>query len=159
MSSLPKDLKFFGYLNGNLSSNNNNTNSQQESGSDDDSASSNGSSGSNGTRRSNSPPCAATASGTPLPDPFIIGVAGGTASGKTTVCKMIMQQLEGRRVVCIHLPPLPKHETTNWKQCAISPCFEISTSHNFKGNKNKYQQNCQSLSPFIKGCHQSGFLL
>eukprot|EP01027_Heterolobosea_sp_BB2_P012214 GEZU01017716.1.p1 GENE.GEZU01017716.1~~GEZU01017716.1.p1 ORF type:complete len:133 (+),score=17.53 GEZU01017716.1:246-644(+) len=101
MSSLPKDLKFFGYLNGNLSSNNNNTNSQQESGSDDDSASSNGSSGSNGTRRSNSPPCAATASGTPLPDPFIIGVAGGTASGKTTVCKMIMQQLEGRRVVVI----------------------------------------------------------
>lgn len=28
-----------------------------------------------------------------LPSPFLIGVAGGTASGKTTVCKKIMEQL------------------------------------------------------------------
>ncbi|XP_037084172.1 uridine-cytidine kinase 2-B-like isoform X2 [Pollicipes pollicipes] len=40
--------------------------------------------------------------------PFIIGVAGGTASGKSTVCKRIMEKLgqeameqENRRVVCI----------------------------------------------------------
>lgn len=28
-----------------------------------------------------------------LPSPFLIGVAGGTASGKTSVCKKIMEQL------------------------------------------------------------------
>ncbi|XP_043201282.1 uridine-cytidine kinase 2-B-like [Amphibalanus amphitrite] len=40
--------------------------------------------------------------------PFIIGVGGGTASGKSTVCKRIMERLgqeaieqEHRRVVCI----------------------------------------------------------
>lgn len=33
--------------------------------------------------------------------PFIIGVAGGTASGKTTVCRKIVQALENRRVVVI----------------------------------------------------------
>ncbi|KAL8132479.1 hypothetical protein AgCh_008100 [Apium graveolens] len=31
--------------------------------------------------------------------PFIIGVAGGTASGKTTVCNMIISQLRDQRVV------------------------------------------------------------
>ena len=30
-------------------------------------------------------------------EPFIIGVAGGTASGKTTVCDLIMQNLHGER--------------------------------------------------------------
>lgn len=33
--------------------------------------------------------------------PFIIGVAGGTASGKTTVCDQIMQRLANQRVVVI----------------------------------------------------------
>ncbi|KAF3777099.1 Uridine kinase-like protein 4 [Nymphaea thermarum] len=33
--------------------------------------------------------------------PFIIGVAGGTASGKTTVCEMIIEQLRDHRVVLI----------------------------------------------------------
>ena len=28
-----------------------------------------------------------------LPSPFLIGVAGGTASGKTSVCQKIMEQL------------------------------------------------------------------
>ncbi|CAM8980614.1 unnamed protein product [Rhodiola kirilowii] len=34
--------------------------------------------------------------------PFIIGVAGGTASGKTTVCNMIIGQLHDQRVVLVH---------------------------------------------------------
>ncbi|XP_057533501.1 uridine kinase-like protein 3 isoform X1 [Amaranthus tricolor] len=34
--------------------------------------------------------------------PFIIGVAGGAASGKTTVCDMIIQQLHDQRVVVVN---------------------------------------------------------
>ncbi|XP_010436027.1 PREDICTED: uridine kinase-like protein 1, chloroplastic [Camelina sativa] len=34
--------------------------------------------------------------------PFIIGVTGGTASGKTTVCDMIIQQLHDQRVVLVN---------------------------------------------------------
>ncbi|KAJ7538685.1 hypothetical protein O6H91_11G059400 [Diphasiastrum complanatum] len=34
--------------------------------------------------------------------PFVIGVAGGTASGKTTVCNMIIQQLHDHRVVLVN---------------------------------------------------------
>ncbi|GJP56002.1 hypothetical protein CLOM_g15054, partial [Closterium sp. NIES-68] len=34
-------------------------------------------------------------------EPFIIGVSGGTASGKTTVCEQIIQQLRDHRVVLI----------------------------------------------------------
>ncbi|KAG6530138.1 hypothetical protein ZIOFF_012360 [Zingiber officinale] len=35
-------------------------------------------------------------------EPFIIGVAGGAASGKTTVCNMIIQQLCDQRVVLVN---------------------------------------------------------
>ncbi|TYG49472.1 hypothetical protein ES288_D10G097000v1 [Gossypium darwinii] len=47
----------------------------------------------------------ATATSTALSDangprqPFVMGVSGGTASGKTTVCDMIIQQLHDHRVV------------------------------------------------------------
>lgn len=34
--------------------------------------------------------------------PFLIGVAGGTASGKTTVCNRIMQRLNDQCVALIH---------------------------------------------------------
>ncbi|XP_074320469.1 uridine kinase-like protein 3 [Silene latifolia] len=34
--------------------------------------------------------------------PFVIGVAGGSASGKTTVCDMIIQQLHDQRVVVVN---------------------------------------------------------
>ncbi|KAG8048045.1 hypothetical protein GUJ93_ZPchr0008g13142 [Zizania palustris] len=34
--------------------------------------------------------------------PFLIGVSGGTASGKTTVCDMIIQQLHDHRVVLVN---------------------------------------------------------
>ncbi|CAA7400713.1 unnamed protein product [Spirodela intermedia] len=45
--------------------------------------------------------------GSPLADdgprqPFVIGVSGGTASGKTTVCDMIIQQLHDHRVVLVN---------------------------------------------------------
>ncbi|KAH1118240.1 hypothetical protein AAZX31_17G125100 [Glycine max] len=33
--------------------------------------------------------------------PFVIGVSGGTASGKTTVCDLIIQQLQDHRVVLV----------------------------------------------------------
>ncbi|XP_058752099.1 uridine/cytidine kinase UKL1, chloroplastic-like isoform X1 [Vicia villosa] len=33
---------------------------------------------------------------------FLIGVSGGTASGKTTVCDMIIQQLQDHRVVLVN---------------------------------------------------------
>jgi uridine kinase len=35
------------------------------------------------------------------PPPFVIGVAGGTASGKTTVCERIMQRLNDKSVVLV----------------------------------------------------------
>ncbi|XP_073278947.1 uridine kinase-like protein 5 isoform X3 [Primulina huaijiensis] len=38
----------------------------------------------------------------PLKFPFIIGVAGGTASGKTTVCDKIISQLHDQRVVLVN---------------------------------------------------------
>jgi uridine kinase len=34
--------------------------------------------------------------------PFLIGVAGGTASGKTTVCNKIMQRLHDQAISLIH---------------------------------------------------------
>jgi pantothenate kinase len=40
-------------------------------------------------------------------EPFIIGVAGGTASGKTTVCDQIVQRLNGKQFSnsrCLCLP-------------------------------------------------------
>ncbi|XP_031380913.1 uridine kinase-like protein 5 [Punica granatum] len=38
----------------------------------------------------------------PFKQPFVIGVAGGTASGKTTVCNMIIAQLHDQRVVLVN---------------------------------------------------------
>ncbi|PKI59241.1 hypothetical protein CRG98_020321 [Punica granatum] len=37
-----------------------------------------------------------------IQQPFVIGVSGGTASGKTTVCDMIIQQLHDHRVVLVN---------------------------------------------------------
>jgi pantothenate kinase len=37
-------------------------------------------------------------------EPFIIGVAGGTASGKTTVCDQIVQRLNGKPNSMIDFP-------------------------------------------------------
>ncbi|CAA2976245.1 uridine kinase 5 [Olea europaea subsp. europaea] len=40
--------------------------------------------------------------GSELKQPFLIGVAGGTASGKTTVCNMIISQLHDQRVILVN---------------------------------------------------------
>ena len=40
-------------------------------------------------------PCFDTSDHTPNPTPFLIGVAGGSASGKITVCQKILEQLGG----------------------------------------------------------------
>jgi len=52
--------------------------------------------------------------------PFIIGVAGGTASGKTSVCELIMQQLKNRRVAMMSLDsfyrPLSHEERANVRE-------------------------------------------
>ncbi|KAJ3708543.1 hypothetical protein LUZ61_012248 [Rhynchospora tenuis] len=37
-----------------------------------------------------------------LREPFVIGVAGGASSGKTTVCNMIIEQLRDQRVVLVN---------------------------------------------------------
>lgn len=42
------------------------------------------------------------ASSAAMKQPFVIGVSGGTASGKTTVCDMIIQQLHDHRVVLVN---------------------------------------------------------
>ncbi|XP_022556834.1 uridine/cytidine kinase UKL1, chloroplastic isoform X2 [Brassica napus] len=48
-------------------------------------------------------PSAVSSSSSPAPkQPFVIGVSGGTASGKTTVCDMIIQKLHDQRVVLIN---------------------------------------------------------
>ncbi|CAH9115706.1 unnamed protein product [Cuscuta europaea] len=59
--------------------------------------------------RSSTPtPTAFASSSAPFTDssvhkqPFVIGVSGGTASGKTTVCDMIIQQLHDHRVVLVN---------------------------------------------------------
>lgn len=49
--------------------------------------------------------------------PFIIGVTGGTASGKTTVCDEIIKRLENKRIAIISLDsfyrPLSKQDQEN----------------------------------------------
>ncbi|KAK3133773.1 hypothetical protein QOZ80_6AG0540840 [Eleusine coracana subsp. coracana] len=62
---------------------------------------------SNGTVYANgtaSPATAASELASPaaIRQPFVIGVSGGTASGKTTVCDMIIQQLHDHRVVLVN---------------------------------------------------------
>ena len=52
-------------------------------------------------------------------DPFVIGVCGGTASGKTTVCDRIMHHLQERRVVLIS-------QARAAKRCA--PCVQQRAS-------------------------------
>ncbi|CAI0391390.1 unnamed protein product [Linum tenue] len=51
--------------------------------------------------RSNGQPTTSASDGI-YNQPFVIGVAGGAASGKTTVCDMIIQQLHDQRVVLVN---------------------------------------------------------
>jgi len=48
--------------------------------------------------------------------PFIIGIAGGTASGKTTVCTQLMQALGGQRVALLSLDEFYRDLTA--EECA-----------------------------------------
>ncbi|GMJ11590.1 uridine/cytidine kinase 3, uridine kinase-like 3 [Hibiscus trionum] len=50
--------------------------------------------------------------------PFIIGVAGGAASGKTTVCDMIIQQLHDQRVVLVNQDSF-YHELTDEELASV----------------------------------------
>uniref|UniRef100_A0A2P2L860 Uridine kinase n=1 Tax=Rhizophora mucronata TaxID=61149 RepID=A0A2P2L860_RHIMU len=52
-------------------------------------------------RSSSSPASPFSADSNAPNQPFVIGVSGGTASGKTTVCDMIIQQLHDHRVVLV----------------------------------------------------------
>jgi len=51
--------------------------------------------------------------------PFIIGVAGGTASGKTSVCRKIMEQL--RKDVPVSLT----HRGSSLQQCQRLCAFDV----------------------------------
>lgn len=44
-------------------------------------------------------------------EPFLIGVAGGTASGKTTVCDQIVQRLNGKQFFDLPLFAFAEYQT------------------------------------------------
>eukprot|EP00741_Cyanophora_paradoxa_P006628 tig00001029_g6413.t1 len=52
--------------------------------------------------------------------PFIIGVAGGTASGKTTVCDKIIEHLQDKRVVNISQDAFYRTLPDDWDPSAIN---------------------------------------
>nr|KAJ0186140.1 hypothetical protein LSAT_V11C900491690 [Lactuca sativa] len=62
--------------------------------------------------------------------PFIIGVAGGAASGKTTVCDMIIEQLHDQRVVLVNQKLLSVVEMLKqWKAVDI-PKYDFRSYKN-----------------------------
>ncbi|RWS31012.1 hypothetical protein B4U80_03832 [Leptotrombidium deliense] len=71
-------------------------------------------------------------SGQPSKTPFLIGVGGGTASGKSTVCGKIMEKLgedciddNKRRVVCISQDSFYKELSDEEKIAANKGCFNF----------------------------------
>jgi len=57
-------------------------------------------------------------------EPFFIGVAGGTASGKTTVCDQIMQRLHGT----IYWRSKARHKVervNTISQCSVDDCRPV----------------------------------
>jgi hypothetical protein len=75
-------------------------------------------------------------------EPFIIGVAGGTASGKTTVCNQIMQNLHDQRVAMISMDSFyrgltdaekvrrsgswpPTYHAVLWRLACLSPQVQL----------------------------------
>ncbi|KAK3007287.1 hypothetical protein RJ639_015746, partial [Escallonia herrerae] len=76
--------------------------------------------------------------------PFVIGVAGGAASGKTTVCDMIIEQLRDQRVVLVNqdsfyhslLPEeLTRVQDYNFDHPAAYEAYLIKFSRPFLANK------------------------
>jgi len=59
------------------------------------------------------------------PKPFIIGVAGGTASGKTSVCDLILQQLGDQRAVIISQDCFYKNLSHEEKQRAANKNYNF----------------------------------
>ena len=62
------------------------------------------------------------------------GVAGGTASGKTTVCDMIIQQLHDHRVVLVNQVHLPSLLCLNSESCR-----EVSRSWVYVTSDERFQ--------------------
>ncbi|CAN1321684.1 Uridine/cytidine kinase UKL1, chloroplastic [Linum perenne] len=60
-------------------------------------------------------------------EPFVIGVSGGTASGKTTVCDMIIQQLHDHRVVLVNQQLLDCVETLKRGLPYQVPIYDFKT--------------------------------
>ncbi|XP_047978870.1 uridine/cytidine kinase UKL1, chloroplastic-like [Salvia hispanica] len=56
--------------------------------------------------------------------PFVIGVSGGTASGKTTVCDMIIQQLHDHRVVLVNQDSFYRGLTPEELECVHEYNFD-----------------------------------
>jgi len=56
--------------------------------------------------------------------PFILGVAGGTASGKTSVCQMIMNALKDRRVALVSQDSFYRPLTTEEKETVSEYNFD-----------------------------------
>jgi len=57
--------------------------------------------------------------------PFIIGITGGTASGKTTVCKKIIESLSDQNIVIISQDDFYKNLNANQKTLAYANNFDF----------------------------------
>ncbi len=58
-------------------------------------------------------------------EPFIIGVAGGSASGKTTVCNEIVESLSNKRVCVISQDSFYRSLSTEEKQRAAEARYDF----------------------------------
>jgi pantothenate kinase len=58
-------------------------------------------------------------------EPFIIGVAGGSASGKTTVCNEIVESLSNKRVCVISQDSFYRSLSAEEKQMAASASYDF----------------------------------
>lgn len=74
---------------------------------------------------------AANASGSRRPHPFLIGVCGGSASGKTTVCQRIGSQLDNERVLILSLDSFYKNLTPQQREQVASYDFDHPNAFDF----------------------------
>ncbi|MBA0637625.1 hypothetical protein Godav_029970, partial [Gossypium davidsonii] len=80
--------------------------------------------------------------------PFIIGVAGGAASGKTTVCDMIIQQLHDQRVVLVNQDSF-YHELTEEELATVHEYNFDHPGENSSTNRDrKYHEHYDLLNSF-----------
>ncbi|CAI0391276.1 unnamed protein product [Linum tenue] len=76
--------------------------------------------------RSNGQPTTSASDGI-YNQPFVIGVAGGAASGKTTVCDMIIQQLHDQRVVLVNQQLLSAMEKLRQGKAVDIPKYDFKS--------------------------------